>query len=58
MDWKLLGTLDRASLIDGVAGHIHDATQSARADRDHDRGSGVHCDVATDETFRAYGFMS
>src|SRR5690606_9625235 len=46
----LLGVLNGATLVDGLANHVHDATKSTVADRDHDGAASVNDGLATDET--------
>jgi hypothetical protein len=48
VDWKFLGTFDRTSLIDWVAGDIHDTAKCARSNGNHDWGASVDGRVATD----------
>ena len=50
MDRAPLRPLDRASLVDRVAGDVHDTTKGARADRNHNRATSIGRNGSTDET--------
>lgn len=41
MDGKPLDSLDWSTLIDGVTRNVHDTTERARTDRNHDGGTSV-----------------
>ena len=45
-----LGALDGTTLVNGVTSDVHDATETAGTDGDHDGGTGVDDLAATDET--------
>lgn len=51
VDRLVLGGFDGTSLIDGITSHVHDTTKNARAYRNLDGGSSVHCCVTTNKTF-------
>ena len=51
VDRPLLGGLDRASLVDRLADHVHDAAQGLVADRNRDRLAGVDHLLAAHQAF-------
>jgi hypothetical protein len=51
MNGALVLALNRATLVNGVAGDVHDATEGRLSDRNHDGASGVDGGNAADETF-------
>ena len=53
MDRKSLVSLDRAALVDGVAGHVEDTTQAGRADGNGDGSTSIAGLGATNQTFRS-----
>ena len=56
MDRPLLGGLDRPSLVDRLAHHVHDAAQGLLADRHGDRLAGVDHLLAAHQAFgRVHG---
>lgn len=54
MDGGHLGTLDRATLINGVTSDVHDTAEGSRTNGDLNRVAGIVDITATDETFRTY----
>jgi hypothetical protein len=50
VDGEPLGALDGATLVNGITGDVHDATESAGADGNHDGVASVGRDSASDET--------
>ena len=50
-----LGALDGTTLIDGVTGDVHDATESTGADGNHDGVAGIVDILATGEALGTWG---
>lgn len=50
VDRAVLGTLDRAALVDGLADDVHDAAKGCGTNRDGDRSTGINDLLATDKT--------
>lgn len=54
MDGCQLDTHDRATLVNGIAGNVHDTTQRSWTNRDHDGITGIEARFTTDKTLSAY----
>lgn len=47
----VLGSLDGATLVNGVTSDVHDTAQSSGTDRDHDGVASIDTGATTDKTF-------